>query len=480
MSSGSLSAPSSAPALSTAGEAEAARAPRRLWRENIEALSMAVVMALFLKHFMVEVYKIPTGSMQPTLIGDEQAGIQDRIVVDKLTYLARAPARWEVAVFRYPLDRSKSFVKRIVGVGPEELSIRFGDLWHRVEGGDWEILRRPRSVQAATWKRLDRDEPGTSPWIAQGLPQSSRWKAEGRRIEARGTGTAAFRGGHESIVDGYLDGYPPALLGWIPDHPVDSGQDPVGDLRVAGTVRAQPGLEVFVVVLKEGPRHYRFELPGPAAAENAEARIDAGPSARTRAPTALPYRLPANESVHFAAQNLDDRLELELDGEVVLGVDIQPAEDQTSAVLLTLEGEGADLADLGVWRDIYYIEQSSEPVVVPADSFYMLGDNTQNSSDSREWMLARFEVAVPDDGAHVVGGYSRQGDNPRTVFADTGTLTTFVDEWGERHWFAQAEARQLEPMPAPFVPREMIQGKALAVLWPLDPVRDIWRLKWVN
>ena len=84
---------------------------------------MAVVMALLLKFFIVEAYKIPTGSMQPTLIGDERSGVKDRILVDKLSYVLREPRRWEVAVFRYPLDRSKNFVKRIVGVGPEDFRI---------------------------------------------------------------------------------------------------------------------------------------------------------------------------------------------------------------------------------------------------------------------------------------------------------------------------------------------------------------------
>ena len=144
---------------------------------------MALVMALFLKHFVVEAYKIPTGSMQPTLIGDEQADIKDRILVDKLSYVLRAPERWEVAVFRYPLDRSKSFVKRIAGVGPEELRILHGDLWARAnETEPWRLLRRPPAVMRAQWKRLDAEHEEQSHWIPQNLPASSRWSASGRAL----------------------------------------------------------------------------------------------------------------------------------------------------------------------------------------------------------------------------------------------------------------------------------------------------------
>ena len=90
--------------------------PRRFWRDNIEAGTMAIILAVMFKYFLVEAYKIPTGSMQPTLLGNEDTGIFDRIIVDKLSYHFRDPERFEVVVFRYPLDRSKNFIKRICGM----------------------------------------------------------------------------------------------------------------------------------------------------------------------------------------------------------------------------------------------------------------------------------------------------------------------------------------------------------------------------
>jgi len=447
---------------------------------------MAVVMALFLKHFVVEAYKIPTGSMQPTLMGDERADVRDRILVDKLSYVARAPRRWEVAVFRYPLDRSKSFVKRIAGVGPEELKIEHGDVWRRAEGEAWSVARRPPSVQREAWKRLDRMDAEESHWVERDLALSSRWTMTGRAIVARGPGTAAFRGGREAIVDGYFDGYPEEIVPWMPAAEGESGNNPVGDLRLEGTLRALPGCESVTVVLREGARHYRFELPGPAAPAGAVARIDAGPYALAAAgddlPAELPYRLPAGERVRFAAENLDDRLALELDGEPVLACAVQPAEDQNSALFVTLAGEGADLEELMPYRDIYYTARTSEPVHVPAGSYFMLGDNTQDSSDSREWTYAVFELHGPTAADARVQGNWRERENPRSVaHGDAqGPLTYFVDEWGEPHWFRQDQAVRAAPRPAPFVPRAMILGKALAVFWPLDPGRDIWRLKWVH
>jgi len=176
-------------------------------------------------------------------------------------------------------------------------------------------------------------------------------------------------------------------------------------------------------------------------------------------------------------------LELELDGEVVLSLEIPSAgPDQSSSLWVELEGEGAELTDLMAYRDIYYTNESSSVVQIPKEHYYMLGDNTQDSSDSREWNLAVYDVNRSDGPPLRIQGGFREGQNPVTVgFGDPdGPRTHLVDEWGEKHWFRLDEARRRVPEYAPFVPRALIHGKALAVFWPLDPIRGIWRLKWVN
>ena len=459
---------------------------------------MAIVMALLLKHFIVEAYKIPTGSMQPTLIGDERTGIKDRILVDKLSYVVRDPKRWEVAVFRYPLDRSKNFVKRIVGVGPEEFRIQHGDLWSRAGSQeDWRPLRRPRAVQQATWKALEREGAEESRWRLE--TPGVDWSVDGRALRARGTGSIAF-GGREAILDRYLDGYPEPLPDLFSSRHPSSAQHPVGDLRLAGRVRALAGTEALTIELKEGERRYRMTLPGPAAPADARARIEIeslGTWDRPdvpRADSTEAYRLPADEWVEFGAQNMDDLLELEIDGQALSSLEIPPASNQYSGLRLELEGAGADFEDLTAYRDIYYTSDTSEAIEIPAGCFFMMGDNTQDSSDSREWSFTRYRLNdgplhAGDSSAGagngeplIVRGNFRRGENPRTVgFGNPeGPQIRLVDEWGEAHWFRAGAGERLPPEPAPFVERGMIQGKALAVFWPLDPRRKIYRWKWVN
>jgi signal peptidase I len=100
------------------------------FREYAEAIVMALLLALFIRTFIVQAFKIPSGSMIPTLL------IGDHILVNKLAYGIRIPfaedyavefqrpKRGDVVVFIFPEDRSKDFIKRVIAVGGETVEIR--------------------------------------------------------------------------------------------------------------------------------------------------------------------------------------------------------------------------------------------------------------------------------------------------------------------------------------------------------------------
>ncbi len=96
---------------------------RAEWKENIESLIWAVALALAIRTFIIAPFKIPSGSMHPTLYEG------DRILVSKFTYRFEAPKRGDIIVFRYPEDPKRSFIKRLVGVGGDRVVIKNGRLW---------------------------------------------------------------------------------------------------------------------------------------------------------------------------------------------------------------------------------------------------------------------------------------------------------------------------------------------------------------
>jgi len=87
-------------------------------REYVEAILIAVLLALLIRTFVIQAFKIPSGSMIPTL----QVG--DHILVNKFVYRFRDPARGDVVVFKYPVDEHRDFIKRVIGLGGDQLYIK--------------------------------------------------------------------------------------------------------------------------------------------------------------------------------------------------------------------------------------------------------------------------------------------------------------------------------------------------------------------
>ncbi len=102
---------------------------KSVFREYAEAAAIAVILALFIRTFVVQAFKIPSGSMIPTLL------VGDHILVNKFMYGVKipfanktlipigAPQRDDVIVFIYPVDKSKDFIKRVIGLPGETLEI---------------------------------------------------------------------------------------------------------------------------------------------------------------------------------------------------------------------------------------------------------------------------------------------------------------------------------------------------------------------
>ncbi len=117
-------------------------------REYAEAFIIALVLAIVLRTFFIQAYKIPSGSMEPTLL------VGDHIIVNKLIYGLRLPDsffgftpleneipwghylfqldpvhRGDVVVFVFPPDPTKDFIKRVIGIPGDKIEVKDGKLW---------------------------------------------------------------------------------------------------------------------------------------------------------------------------------------------------------------------------------------------------------------------------------------------------------------------------------------------------------------
>jgi signal peptidase I len=108
---------------------------KSFYKEWIEPFLIAAVVALFIRQFVVEAFKIPSGSMIPTL------DIGDHLLVNKFIYGPRLPftdirifswkepKRGDIIVFKYPKNESKNFIKRVVGLPGDKIEIKKGILF---------------------------------------------------------------------------------------------------------------------------------------------------------------------------------------------------------------------------------------------------------------------------------------------------------------------------------------------------------------
>jgi signal peptidase I len=99
-------------------------------REYFETIVVAVVLALFMRTFVVQAFKIPTGSMEPNLLIGDHLLVNKFVFAPTLSSAERAVLptadirRGDIVVFKYPEDPERDFIKRVIGLPGETIELR--------------------------------------------------------------------------------------------------------------------------------------------------------------------------------------------------------------------------------------------------------------------------------------------------------------------------------------------------------------------
>jgi len=138
-------------------------------REWVESILIALLLAMFIRTFIIQAFKIPSGSMRMTLIEG------DRILVNKLRFGPKVPAtdfrlpgfshprRGDVVVFVSPEDHSKDFIKRLIAFGGETVEIKLGDIY--ING---QLIDDPRIKNTYYYNRGQYGEIGEKIKVPEG------------------------------------------------------------------------------------------------------------------------------------------------------------------------------------------------------------------------------------------------------------------------------------------------------------------------
>lgn len=406
----------------------ASKTHRHGWiRSNIEAFTVAIVMALAIKQFAFEAFQVPTESMEPTIIGRTPGG--DRIIVNKFCYLFREPQRWDVVVFKYPLSRLVNYVKRLIGLPGELVRISHGDIYAGSGPDSLKITRKPSSVQDALFLAnpvIPKDDANSvnrrTFWDYWQRPQSdaARIREDRQVLEIDG-------GAGELLIQSRIEGgvTPLRLDPKAPGRKGTRDQElktvPVGDVRFE--VDVTPGSSARTIVMRildgtQPAQPLRLELAMDQSGSSS--KLQHGQQDVT--PQSLKtFKLMKDEEVELRFENVDDRVTLHADDDLVFTYDYVQAPTngptgQTQVAFGVSSGK-AVFHRAGLFRDIYYTLYDEGPggappkqdFVIPADHFLFFGDNSPNSLDARAFRVVG--VRMKEDGKVLLGDLEAVADD---------------------------------------------------------------------
>ena len=357
---------------------------RRQAREIADSLAIAFILAMVIRHFVLEVFKIPTKSMQPTLLGDPWTG--DKILVNKFAYDFEDPQRWDIVVFKYPDNVSKNYIKRVVALPGEIVQVRDGDVYI-----DGQIARKPWAVQQALWRRRS----GSGEKKAWRADAEVYWKLEDGRFEVD----------CQHVPDPQYLQYAREVLAYeerdfresrrpfsritTSDVMVKFALEPrqlAGAVHVVFEVESSVGIAQKVdqwtarIPLGEGPQRPELYRSGKLEARGS------------------PYTLRQGHPALVQVCNVDMTLLVRIDGREVARREYTPARSlfdwpgfaRGTQVLVGCQQGHVVLHEPGLYADVHYTTFPADRAVhaphkVADDEFFVLGDNSCNSNDSRGW-----------------------------------------------------------------------------------------------
>lgn len=392
---------------------------RYIFWEWVEPIGVALGIALLIMNYIMALYVIPTGSMQPTLRGKNDYFTGDKVLVNKFVYRMDSPERWDVFVFKYPnqvltcddcetdLDREipldanydipedlrcpkcgsddlevieKDYIKRCVGLPGDVLTIHDGNLLKQDPQKLWHFIDKTPLAQDALWIPIYRSSDNP-----EAFDRFLKWRSGGDKVTPQGLRLAKGVG-HSAVWN-----LPAALHGNGDKgprgggHGEDRNAPPVGDIKIE-------------LQLVEAPTEGNLTLGliWNGQALNGDVNFKDHTLTLTQKGQPLKQMGFAENCRSFSFARIDGQLEL-VAGDSLLRheqLNLDPQKDTTVTISpqLIYRGSEMNIESLCFYRDIYYTSiyddpRQSNPTVyeVPANSYFALGDNSYFSSDSRVW-----------------------------------------------------------------------------------------------
>jgi signal peptidase I len=343
-------------------------------------------------------------------VSDDRPSVEcggDRVLVQKFVYDFRAPRRWEVAVFHFPGEPTQAYVKRVVGLPGESLRIKGGNIF--VDG---KIVRKSLSeIRAMRMLVHDsRFEPHDSKRFPRWQFQSgasdpeveSGWLLQNGQF-AHTARDRVVRPRADWLVYKHWDPSR-ARYGPVRDFYGYNGGDvgaenDVPDLMIEARVCVSEAVDVFLVAIRSGSDHFVVRIP---VGRRGSIELVRNNQHQTLKNCWNPFEEMGlwPRSVLLEAAVVDQRVQVAIDGRLLFDpFDYDAANGSRlgseTPVSLGVHGGAIEVNDLRIYRDIYYTSSLANTprhsqgmatdVRLGHDEYFVLGDNSPVSNDSRFW-----------------------------------------------------------------------------------------------
>src|SRR5579859_793124 len=345
-------------------------------KENIEAIIVAFIMALVIRCFCIEVFKIPSSSMEPTLLGDVSPGHRregcpfrdyhvplgsdtasgDRIMVTKYYYAISPVERFDVVVFKFPLNQAKNFIKRVVGLPDEDLRIYHGNLYVRHKGEQkFKIARRSLRTQDSIWIDPAKETNG----YLNRFEDFRRFWDAGPLAGATGNAEPVVAEGELSTQE--KDGQRSIQFSYRPKSLDDAAGKEVDDVRIAFECEVTgPKGQVFAEVVNaygrfevwldtDGESQLRYHKPGSEKGQPTE--IHPLKDVQLTMDRRLKLELSIFDGVAYARVNDGERARITF---IENREDLAENESPERRIAFGAKGLTFKVRNLALGRDIYY------------------------------------------------------------------------------------------------------------------------------
>ncbi len=359
------------------------RAAGRLLVRTAWTVAVALLAILVLKTFVCDVKHVESSSMEPAIFGSPTGG--ESVLV---LYGAFEPERFDLVVIQRE-GETVPIVKRVAGLPTESVQLAGGDVLIDGKRLPPDAPRPPPVLE------FDSRLAGAAGGFVPAAGRESLWKerADGWSLDARSVQSGSGEGlqsMHRPLTDGYF----------APDGKLLAGDHEVNDAVVECEVLFGDAHGRALFELNEQGDTFRFSietgLPGRAVARIA--RQSGTEAEEVLASEQIPLATSAWTKIRCS--NVDNELAFEIAGAESLcaayaenrfdeGDRLKEGRSIGPRVRFGGEGGTFEIRSLRVSRDLYYTPRGTHGVTEPADlgpdEYFLLGDNSASSRDSREW-----------------------------------------------------------------------------------------------